>query len=551
MTQTGNLGALLVSIESDASDLEKGLKKAEDKVKQFQKESNSSFEKFKIVGLAAATTLSIAFVKLANDTLEYGAQLHQLSVQTGMTAQEIARLQYIAGQTDASFEGVTSSVKFLSRAMYEAVNGNQEFRQLFNRLGVDLVDSNGKLRKATDVLFEMGPALQKVGNETEMVAIGQKLLGRSFQENIGFFKASRAEMDALREKNIGATDRLNEFAKASDEVTDKMAEMSASFKNASAGFFLPFLQWVVDILPKVEKFVGRLEEMRQKLVEIGAINYNPEKNPASVASRNSALLKGEDAARILANRQAVIDSAYGGTSPGAGTFGVTEGSLPAAAGQAGSPGLAAQGAGNAAMRAPADYYLGSMQQENPWAKMQQDMEAFNEKFFNFQDEAAKAWQTTMSTFVSSFGQAFVAMGAEGAKFSDAMKGLWEDMKRAILQAIGQMIAKWLAFMALKAVAGPFGGFLPFRQGGAILQAREGLAFSAADNFAVTPSFGERGIPVMAHPNEAIMPLDKLFGLAKSMQGDTINIYPSGRAADDPAALAELLAIEKDRRSRRP
>lgn len=67
---------------------------------------------------------------------------------------------------------------------------------------------------------------------------------------------------------------------------------------------------------------------------------------------------------------------------------------------------------------------------------------------------------------ANFGNGVADMVLEGKKFSQVMKALWKDMARAFISEVARMIAKWLAFQALKSAAGGgFGGF--FATGGII------------------------------------------------------------------------------------
>jgi len=70
---------------------------------------------------------------------------------------------------------------------------------------------------------------------------------------------------------------------------------------------------------------------------------------------------------------------------------------------------------------------------------------------------------------NNFGSGVADMVLEGRKFADVMKGIWQDMARAFISYVAQMIAKWLAFMALKAAfsfaSGGAGAF--FQEGGLI------------------------------------------------------------------------------------
>lgn len=118
-----------------------------------------------------------------------------------------------------------------------------------------------------------------------------------------------------------------------------------------------------------------------------------------------------------------------------------------------------------------------------------------------------------------FGQGMADMIMEGKKFSDVVKGIWKSLASAIIAEIARMIAKWLAFQAMKAAAtGGFGGF--FAQGGMITEPsvitglRSGVSYIA----------GEAG-------PEAVVPVDKLRkGVENKGMGDSsAPTEPAGRS----------------------
>jgi hypothetical protein len=98
-------------------------------------------------------------------------------------------------------------------------------------------------------------------------------------------------------------------------------------------------------------------------------------------------------------------------------------------------------------------------------KMRQEQEkelvAAREEFANaFKTTDADMWKFSTDLaqgFFDDFGQGLARMAFENEKFSDVIKKLWQNMAKAIIAEIGRMIAKWLAFLALRGVASAFGG----------------------------------------------------------------------------------------------
>lgn len=192
---------------------------------------------------------------------------------------------------------------------------------------------------------------------------------------------------------------------------------------------------------------------------------------------------------------------------------------------------------------------------------------------------------------STFQQAFASMMAGGESFSKVLADGFKNVAIEFISMIATMILKWTAFfmavMAIALVLQAFGvpigstfkaafafvsgggtadaktatggikasagnifkGFLGMRSGGALM-ARNGL-MTAQTGMAVTGGLGEGGIPVMAHPNEIIAPIDKVFEFMQKGSlggGITVNVMGGGQ---DPRQLAEAIMIEIERKRRNP
>jgi hypothetical protein len=82
----------------------------------------------------------------------------------------------------------------------------------------------------------------------------------------------------------------------------------------------------------------------------------------------------------------------------------------------------------------------------------------------FMTTEADMWDFLSSqrdVFFQGFGDAVGKMIMEGKNFSDSMKTLFKNMAEAFISYVAQMIAKWLAFMALKAAFGGATGGMGF------------------------------------------------------------------------------------------
>ena len=159
-----------------------------------------------ILGLAIAiTAVAVAVVKLRNDAKAYILQIDKMTKVTGMSTEEFTKLAYAADQEHASLETLSKSLPILSKYMAYAKDGMETYKREFDKMGITVTDTKGKLKSSYQVLLEMSDFMGREGkNATEKMAIMMTLLGRRGAELIpmlkkgsGWFKKMGKEADGL------------------------------------------------------------------------------------------------------------------------------------------------------------------------------------------------------------------------------------------------------------------------------------------------------------------------------------------------------------------
>ena len=160
------------------------------------------------VALAAAAAAALKIGKsLANMALEAGKaadELTTLSVQTGISTEELQKYQFAADRIDVSVETITGSMTKLTRSMSSASKGSKTTSQAFAKLGITITKSNGELRDRNEVFRETINALGKIENVTERDAVAMELFGKSAQE--------------LNPLILGGADALDEFGREAEQA---------------------------------------------------------------------------------------------------------------------------------------------------------------------------------------------------------------------------------------------------------------------------------------------------------------------------------------------
>lgn len=143
-------------------------------------------------------------VSVAGAAVQWADDLNTLSMQTGLTTEQLQKYQYAADIVDVSVETITGSMTKLTRNMSSAKDGTGAAAEAFAQLGVAITDDSGALRDNEDVFNDVIAALGDVGNETERDALAMSLFGKSAQE--------------LNPLILGGADALKELGKEAEDA---------------------------------------------------------------------------------------------------------------------------------------------------------------------------------------------------------------------------------------------------------------------------------------------------------------------------------------------
>lgn len=225
---------MLVRVNGDTS----GLKRAMSDGQDSSDKANKSLQGFKdnlnkvAVGLTAVGVGITAYaVSATNFTIDYVRDAKTLSRTTGETVQEASRLSYAIGQLGLDAGSVSVTLTTFSKKIAGAKDDAADANNAFQRLGVSVNDSNGKLRPMSDVLLDISDKFKAMPNGIEKNTAAIELFGKSGPKLIPFLNKGRdgiAEMEAqadklgltLTDKTVGAVDKLRESQKQLQATQD-------------------------------------------------------------------------------------------------------------------------------------------------------------------------------------------------------------------------------------------------------------------------------------------------------------------------------------------
>lgn len=182
---------------------------------------------------------------------EIGDEVAKVSEQFGIASDALQELQYAATIADASAEGLTTGLKFLSRNAAEAAAGSKEAAEAFQ--GIKIKDAHGLLG-VQDILENVAEKLSKMPNGVEKTALSLKLLGRQGAELIPFLNRGADGIQALRAEAVEMGGVLDaKTIDASDRWDESLKRLRYTMEALEKKFASPLIAKMGDLFERLRK----------------------------------------------------------------------------------------------------------------------------------------------------------------------------------------------------------------------------------------------------------------------------------------------------------
>lgn len=208
-------------------------------------------------------------VEIAKNASEYGAQIYDASIKTGVAVDQLQRLHYIAGQEDVPIEQMDKALEHLNYQIGQAASGhNKQALGMFNALGIRLKDNNGHLRTAESVFGDLSEAVQKNTNAT----LRAEIVGQAFGQRMGPQLLPVLALGRQRIRELGEeVDRLRgpmteagaKSAKEAQESWKALSAAASGLANSIGSQLIPV------ILPLVKGLTGLISAHRGLATTVG------------------------------------------------------------------------------------------------------------------------------------------------------------------------------------------------------------------------------------------------------------------------------------------
>lgn len=244
-------------------------------------------QNLKNIGVAAGAVVAAAgaaFAGMAKAALENADNLQKQADITGLSAERLQELQYAGANLGVELDTITGAQAKLTKSMAAAKDGTGAQAEAFKALGISVVDSNGNLRSAQEVMSEAFTALNNVGNEAERDSLAMTLFGKSGTQLNPIIKAGGDELNRLTEeaRKSGAV-MSNQAVSGLDTFGDTLDNIKTSIMGAfgqTLGQLIPQIQELINKID-MEKIKGAIQSLAEQLVSI--LSFVMENGPTIIS----------------------------------------------------------------------------------------------------------------------------------------------------------------------------------------------------------------------------------------------------------------------------
>ncbi len=195
------LGSLVIQMQADLARLQSDMGRAVGIVDRAvgSMRTAAGVAKAALGGLATGLIGGLAGGGLAagvKSVIDFGDRLNDLSKATGATVEQLSFLNYAAGQSGGSLEGVVRGVGRLQKVLVDVARGGApDAAKALDALGI-----NARSLAQADLVTQLSTIAEGLGrlqNPAERAAAAQAILGKSYRELLPLLSSGRAEIEKL------------------------------------------------------------------------------------------------------------------------------------------------------------------------------------------------------------------------------------------------------------------------------------------------------------------------------------------------------------------
>ena len=175
-----------------------------------------------IVGAAAGMAL------ITGRSLDATDAIGKTADRVGLAVDELQELRFAAELSGASTATLDMAMQRFSRRVGEAAAGTGELKDTIDAYGVQLRDSDGRLRSNTDILADFADIIQSTTSEQERLRIAFKLFDSEGARLVNLLRHGSAGMSEMQQQARSLGIVMDEaMVRNSEAANDKLTALSS------------------------------------------------------------------------------------------------------------------------------------------------------------------------------------------------------------------------------------------------------------------------------------------------------------------------------------
>jgi len=191
----------------------------------------------------AATYIAIKWTSdFIQDQIAMGVELENNAKRLGMSTDELQKWQFAAGMTGQSADTAVRAIGILNRTLGQAEMGNKSFIKVYQQLGIDLKNSDGSFKSASEVAGDLADKLHNTTSQAERTALITRTMGRGAVAMLPLFEQGSQAIHEMFEEyeQLGGGIR-RDFIEAAKHSNEELVKLKLSFDNLKSRIALALL----------------------------------------------------------------------------------------------------------------------------------------------------------------------------------------------------------------------------------------------------------------------------------------------------------------------
>ena len=217
-----------------------------------------------LAGLGVAGAAVAA--KFAADFLKTGDALDKMSKRTGVTVEQLQRLEFAAEQSGSDLGTLEKAFLRQARVINDANDGLASATDSFDALGVSVADLEGL---SPDEQFTLlADALSQVEDSGKKAALAQEIFGRSGAQLIPLIDEGAAGIGALADQASKAGNIMStQSAQAAAKFNDQLNVLKQGLLSIGQQAFAALIPLLLDMIDRMGNLAAVVKEQVQIAVE--------------------------------------------------------------------------------------------------------------------------------------------------------------------------------------------------------------------------------------------------------------------------------------------